>query len=66
MDSERSRLGDEGTLLVKIDLGCSPLSLSWRDEPTFSPTLAVVLVEDRKLVKREKEKKKKEQESRGV
>ena len=54
MDSERSRLGDEGTLLVKIDLGCSPLSLFWRDESTFSPTFAVVLVEERKLVKEKK------------
>ena len=56
MDSERSRLDDEGILLVKIDLGCSPLSLSWRDEPTFSPTLAVVLVEDREEEEEEEER----------
>ena len=55
MDSERSRLGDEGTLLVKIDLGCSPLSLFWRDESTFSPTFAVVLVEDREEEEEEEE-----------
>lgn len=60
MDSAHSRLGDDPILPVKIDLGCSPLSLSWRDEPTFSLVLAVVLkVEDPMLVMKKEEEKKK-------